>query len=579
MQRNIGKLHWWITGLLGILFFLPATGQVSFEATSNAKEVFLNRQVEVSFVLRNADGSNFVPPDFDGFTLLSGPNQSSMSSMVNGVKSKEVGISFILLPKQKGVLTIGSASVVVNKKKLFTKPIQITVLEEDPRAQGKNAPAFLKAETNIQQAYPGQQIFLDYKIYIRPQYFKQGHQIESKPDYSGFYAEQLNYYRSYQEVVNGVDYVSMTLVRLALFPQRTGKLEIPPLTILLDVGERRSNPFGLGLAPVERLRLSANPLIVEVLPFPEGKPQTFSGAVGKYAFTSEVNRTELTTDDALSIKLFITGNGDIKQVGIPPLVGVDNFEVFDPNVLSEVLKDSGNGYLTGEKGIEYLLTPKMEGVYDIPMEFSYWDPDSNAYVISRQAPLHINVKKGSNRPSIANGPSANDEEEGLLPILTSTRLQYKGRYWINSPLFWGIGSLPFLALLGLTFFRRWQTREERMDPLLVQERRTRRVVDQHLSTARGHLQAGQFRDLFEEISRALMAYLGHKLSIPPALWSKSRVREQLTQAAVPESITSQILEILQTCEMALYAGQDKQEVAQKVFDQASNVIRQMEEKK
>ncbi|MBK8490651.1 MAG: BatD family protein [Saprospirales bacterium] len=371
----------------------------------------------------------------------------------------------------------------------------------------------------------------------------------------------------------------MTLVRLALFPQRTGNLEIPPLTILLDVGERRSNPFGLGLAPVERLRISSNPLTIKVLPFPEDKPQTFSGAVGKYTFSSEVNRTELSTDDALSVKLFINGDGDIKQVGIPPLTGVDSFEVFDPNVLSEVLKDSGNGYLTGEKVIEYLLTPKSEGVYDIPLEFSYWDPDSNAYVISRQAPLHISVQKGSNRPSIATGPSANDKDEVLLPMLTSTRLQYRGRYWINSPLFWGLGSLPFLALLGLTLFRRWQTREERMDPLLVRERRTRRVVDQHLSTARGHLQAGQFQDLFEEISRALMAYLGHKLSIPPALWSKARVREQLAQADVPEPITSQVLEILQTCEMALYAGQDKQEVAQKVFDQASDVIRQMEDKK
>ena len=572
MKGKIGKRGWWIACLLGMAVVIPATGQVSFEAVADAREVFVNRQVEVSFVLHNAGGKNFVPPSFEGFTVLSGPNQSSRSSMINGVRSSELGISYVLMPNRKGVLTIGSASVEVDKKKLSTNPIQIKVLEEDASARKGAPPAFLKAEVNIQDAYPGQQILLDYKIYLQPKYFKQGHQIESKLDYQGFYTEQLNYYRSYQEIVNGVDYASMTLVRLALFPQRTGDLEIPPLTLILDIGERRSNPFGLGLAPVERIRISSDALIIHVRPFPDGKPESFSGAVGKYNFSAAVNRTELSTDDALSVKLVIRGDGDIKQVGIPSLTGVDSFEVFDPNVLSEALQDSGYGYLTGEKVIEYLLTPKQAGTYDIPLEFSYWDPDSNAYLTARQEPVHISVKKGSKRPTIADGPARSDQDDFLQPLLTGPRLQYRGRYWILSPLFWGVASLPFLGLLGLTFYRRWQTREERMDPALVRQRRTRRIVDKHLSTARQHLQAGQFRDLFEEISRALMAYLGHKLNIPPAQWSKTRVREQLSQAGVPEEIIAQVLEVLQTCEMALYAGQDKQEVAQKVFEQASQVI-------
>ena len=580
MDRMTEILRWWIAGLLGMIFFLPLTGQVSFDAVSNAKEIFLNRQFEVSFVLRNTDGRNFSPPDFKNFTVLSGPNQSSSSMMVNGVRTSEIGISYILMPKKSGKLTIGSASVEVGRDKLYTKPIQVTVLEEDPKAGKEAAPAFLKAEVNTDVAFPGQQILLDYKIYIQPQYFKQGHQIEFKPDYAGFYAEQLNYYRSFQEVVDGVEYESMTLTRLALFPQRTGKLEIPPLSLLLDIGERSSNPFRLGLAPIERVRLTANPLTIQVKSFPEEAPPSFSGAVGKYAFSTSVSRTELSTDDALTITLLMRGDSDIKQVGIPPLAEVeDQFEIFDPNVLTEVLEDTGNGYLSGEKEIEYLLTPKEPGVFEIPLEFSYWDLDSNAFILSRQEPLQITVSQGSKRSTIANGPARTDNEEILLSPLTQTRLQYQGRYWIQSPLFWSLVSLPFLGLLGLTLFRRWQTREERMDPILVRQRRTRRVVNKHLSTARQHLEQAQYRDLFEEISRALMAYFGHKLGIPPAQWSKDRLRDQLTQSGVSDSITSQVLEILQTSEMALYAGQDKKEAAQKIFDQASEVIRQMEEKK
>ena len=557
---------------------LPLFGQTSFEASSDAREIFFDGEVEVSFVLRNAYGSNFTPPDFADFHVLSGPNQSSRSSLINGVRSTETGISFILRPKRTGLLTIGSASIEVNKKKLYTKQLQVSVLKGERKTGEGTQAAFIRAETNIKEAYPGQQILLDYKIYIQPKYFKQGHQVETTPDYSGFFAEQLNYYRSMQEVVNGVSYVSMTLARVALFPQRSGNLEIPPLVLLLDIGERRSNPFGMGLAPVERLRIESNKLIVKVNPFPDNAPDHFIGVAGKYAIQVDANRNEMTTDDALSLKLTIRGDGDIKQVGIPKLAGVDSFEVFNPNVLSEVLQDSGNGAMTGEKVIEYLLTPKAPGTYEIPLQFSYFDPDSKSFVLSGQDTLRVTVGKGSNKPSIAGGSGAG-KKDVLMPPLSGLGSYRNGQYWVSSPVFWAVTSLPFLGLLGFTLVRRWQTREERMDPVTVRERRTRRVVDHHLSAARAHLQAGNHKALFGEVSRALNAYLGHKLGIPPAKWSKDRVREQLQDAGVDTAIVSQVMEVLQTCEMALYAAQDKQAAAQKVFEQAAGIIRDMEEKK
>ena len=579
MNGRTSFIGWSMTCVWTLILAPALSAQATFEASSDAREIFQDGEVEVSFVLRNANGSNFTPPDFKDFIVLSGPNQSSRSSLINGVRSTETGISYILRPKKKGLLLIGSASVEVNKKMLYTKQLQVSVLEGQRKPGEGTAAAFLRAETNIKEAYPGQQILLDYKIYIQPSFFKQGHQVETTPDYAGFYAEQLNYYRSFKEVINGVEYVSMTLARVALFPQRSGKLQIAPLVLLLDIGERRSNPFGLGLAPLERLRLETNPLTIQVKPFPEPVPANFTGACGKYTFQTSVNRTELSTDDALSLKIIVKGDGDIKQVGIPQLSGVDSFEVFNPNVLTDTLRDTGNGFLTGEKSIEYLLTPRTPGTYDIPLQFSYFDPETGKYAVAAQAPLQLTVRKGSGKPSIADGPSPDSNRNKLLSLLTGTQFQQAGGYWIRSPLFWCSASLPFLGLLGFTLVRRWQTREDRMDPLTVRERRLRKIVDQHLSSARVRLQAGQYRELFDEVSRALTAYLGHKLGIPPSKWSKDRVRELLQGSGVTDSVVSQVMEVLQTCEMALYAAQDKQEAGQKVYEQAARIIREMEEKK
>lgn len=572
------KSRWMICLFLALA---PALlqAQVRFEALANAKEMLLSGEVEVSFTLYDASGKNFTPPDFNGFKVMAGPFQSSSTSLVNGVRSSQFAMAYVLRPQRKGLLTIGSASVVVDRKTLYTKPIQISVVEGSPKAAEERPAAFLKAEIDNTVAYPGQQLLLDYKIYIQPQYFKQGHQVEEKPDYAGFFAEQLNYYRSYQEVVNGVEYVSATLARIALFPQLTGKLEIPPLRISLDIGSRRSGgSFGFGFAPIERLNLESNPLTIDVRPFPEDAPPSFTGACGKYSFRVSANRKEMTTDDALSITIFMEGNGDIKQVGSPVLMGVDSFEVFDPKVLSENIKDSNEGYFVGEKVVEYLLTPRSAGHFEIPLQFSYWDPKTQRFVTGDHETLRIDVRPGSGRPALRDAPSGDDAGNAMFPLLTGTQLQNQRRIWVRSPLFWAVAGLPLFGWLGFFLYRRRQTREERLDPAVLQELRIRKVVDQHLAAARTQLQSGNHAALFEEVSRALSAYLRHKLGIPPARWTKDRVSEELSQAGAPPEIVAQVREVLQTCEIALYSGQDKQEAAQKVFDQASAIILQMEKK-
>jgi hypothetical protein len=212
------------------------------------------------------------------------------------------------------------------------------------------------------------------------------------------------------------------------------------------------------------------------------------------------------------------------------------------------------------------------------MRFSYWDPNTRQYVSADQEALRVEVRPGSGRPALRDAPSGSENNETILPLLTGTQLQNQHRIWVRSPLFWAIAALPLFGWLGFFLYRRRQTREERLDPALVQERRIRKVVDQHLSAARAQLQSGNHAALFEEVSRALGAYLRHKLGIPPARWTKDRVTGELEQAGTPPEIVAQVREVLQTCEIALYSGQDKQEAAQKVFDQASAIILQMEKK-
>ena len=230
----------WLLFMLFSASLAKAQSDVTFEAYSDAKEVLLSSYFEVTFTLKNANGSGFSAPSFKDFIISAGPNLSESMQIINGKVSREAGYSFTLRPTKIGTFSIGSASINANNKVLKSAPFTVKVVKEDQSATNSladNREAFVQIEPNKKEAYPGEQILLDYKLYTTVSL--DGYDITEEPDYKGFFVQELRRFnsRTQREIINGKQMTSKVLRRLALFPQQTGQLTIPPAQIQLAMVE------------------------------------------------------------------------------------------------------------------------------------------------------------------------------------------------------------------------------------------------------------------------------------------------------------------------------------------------------
>jgi hypothetical protein len=559
---------------------LFAQGDASFEAYSDARQVVLNGFFEVSFTLKNANGSDFIPPDFKGFVVLSGPNTAMSTSIVNGRVSKEMSYSFMLQPKAAGKFTISSASIKANGNRLTTQPLNIEVVRgktEQSPAAGKSEDIFIQLEPGARTAYVGEQILLDYKLYTTLSI--ESYDIPVEPDYLGFYATELRRYdaRTQREVVGGKQYTTKVMRRVALFPQQTGPLTIPSTAVQMTVMEG-NDPTGFFFRRnIRPLVYTTDPVTIEVKPLPDNAPPGFSGAVGKYEFQASVNRRMATTDDAVTITVLISGNGDLKRVQPPDLLLSDSFEIYPPKVLEETTTEN-QGEVIGRKVLEYLALPKFPGEYVIEPVFSYFDPQAENYVTLESEPYVVIVRQGSDRHIVKeNKEKPGKVETDIRFIKLTTKLKKPGTSFLGSASFWGLVTLPVLAFIGVFFYRQARDRKESLDHALLKSQRAGKEARKRLALAQTHLLANNSRAFYDEVSKASLGYVCDKLSIPLSELSKENVREKLASLNVGDSLTEEFIRILQTCEMALFAGMDNAPAMQSTYDKAIATITGIEE--
>ncbi len=568
--------------LLALLAF-PAlsSGQekVSFEAFADARKVVRSGYFEITFTLLNAEGSGFQPPSFEGFSILSGPFHSLGTTVVNGVMSREESYVYRLQPRRTGSLTVGSASITANGRVYRSLPVTIQVVEgsED---DGKAQEIFIRAEPATDKAWVGQQILLDYKLYTTITY--KSPTLLEESDYQGFYAEDVRQYdaRDIREVVNGVQYISKILKRVALFPQQAGELTVGPMNIQVNVvkeggGRQRSFFFS---PEMERLPLSSQPVSIQVDPLPLGAPASFTGAVGRFEATPYLNRNMVTTDDVLALRLTVSGNGDIKRVQAPPLKVPASFELYDPTVVEEESYEL-NGDIVGKKAFEYLMLPKEAGHFTLQPAFSYFDPDSARFITYEKAVYEVEVRKGSGAGS---GKRRGQQEqsaapEDIAPLKGDLALYRRGKPFPERPLFWLLLGFPFLGLGGLLAYKRWQSRQKNIDPLLLRTRHARKVAQERLARAAQYMQAADSRAFYDEVSKAMLGYAGDKLHIPRSELSEEKLRRRLEEAGLDAGLVKQFLSILQTCELALFAGKGQAHAMQDIYGQAVQTISRLEE--
>jgi len=565
--------------LVCLLWNSPAllAQNVTFEAFADARQVVENGFFEVTFTLENAEGTDFDPPPFRDFKVVNGPSRSQSTTIINGEVTRKTSFAYTLKPRRTGIFNIGSAFIKVKGETYKTKALRIEVVESRA-GEGQGKEVFLEAVASVPQAYVGQQVLVDYKIYTSVDI--DSYNVLEEGDYQGFFAQDVRRFdgRLMREVINGQQYTTKIIKRVALFPQQAGPLTIEPLELQLGIVKNSGRADGFFFnRQMRRLSVASEPLTINVQPLPENAPPSFTGAVGDYTFTAQISRQTLTTDDALTIRMSMLGDGDVKRVQPPSLGLGEDFEVYEPKIVQEANLER-DGRIEGRKIVEYVAIPKNPGQYDIAPEFTYFDPDTVAYVTLQAGTTPVSVRQGVNQPSTTVLPEGEVEaQEDIRFIKTNARFTKNRTTFFGSDVFWVLAGFPILGFLGVFFMKRRKQQRANVDPAILRRQKAQQVAQEHLAAAKTHLDEKEARKFYDEVSRAMQGYICDKLNLPTAELSKAVIQEKLEKLEVAPEHIERFLHIIQTCEMALFARKDNAEAMQSTYDDTLTVLSKIEE--
>lgn len=524
---------------------------VKFEASVDAKKILQNSTVNVTFTIYNAKDQGFTPPNFDGFQVVGGPNQSTQMSFANGRRTQQKGYGYTLLATKPGKFTIGSASIQVNGKSLKSKPISIEVVKEDPKslAADPDQDFYMKARLSDSTAIIGQQIILDYTLYTRVDI--QNFDLLNESDYDGFFSVELNgrRERAQREIIDGKEYYVQSLKKVALFPQQTGTYEFDPVIVNLGLSDGKRSSFFFQ-RNTKTVRRTTNAIKIQVVGNPPNAPLSYSGAVGNYGMNAEVDKRSITTDDAIKITMIIKGSGDAKIVTAPEQDFGEDLEIYEPNILSED-QMVDKGYVSSEKIFEYLVVPKKTGKFRLQPKFSFYNPDSSRYETLTAGPFSVNVAQGM---KAINTMEAVKSDKELAPLIASPTFVTKPNVLFGSGIHWGLLGLILTAIPIMFMYKLKMRKEANIDPKLVQAQNAEKVAIAKLSLAKSHMDAGSPRPFYEEIQNGIFGYLSDRLEVPYSQMNKADIKNILSSKEVPSDLTDRVSTILQKAEMALFAG-------------------------
>ncbi len=432
------------------LFWLcvgASVAQVSFQAVCNASQVLTGETFHVAFQLDNAQGQNFMPPDFSPFTVVGGPSRGMRTTIVNGRMSSSESYTYELLAHKAGKFIIGRARVWVGGRQLETQPLTIEVIKNQHKSSA--AEIFVLATVSRSQLYEGQQCMLTYKLYT--QWDIAGMEAITKPVLDGFHVEYLNLQDApMREVYQGKSYTTKVISRIALYPIVTGKLIIPPVSYKVAI--RGSDPFSSFSMPslfsAETMSIASNEVIVYVKELPKPAPEGFSGAVGNFEIQVRPLNKRFSLHDVIALSYTIKGTGNFNAV--EPIVNVGQ--------MFEVLEAKSGGANTIEqypsivksKVFDCLILPKDTGVAYLSPSFIYFDPDSNRYLsLSKDFELEITPVAASNQ-SIA----MPDDR-----LIKDMKLHFNARSIWKSKSTYALTLLPLAAWLAAEFFNRQKMRK------------------------------------------------------------------------------------------------------------------------
>jgi hypothetical protein len=538
----------------------------------------------------NADASNLKLPEMGAFKVLANRGRSSSSSVsiINGKvsQSMEVTFNYIVQAEQEGTQEIGAVEVTVDRKTYQSAPVTMQVVAgnastqpqqggggssntgtgaqpDNSQVQSDNREVFVEVLTDRRQVYQGEYLNATVKFFSKKNVANIGN--VDLPTFDGFFKQEIETppLRSLdREDINGVPHLTGVLRRYVLFPQKSGTLTINSCKMEVGINQpvqSRSRSifddfFGGGVQTIPR-EATSRPVNITVLPLPEGKPASFSGGVGQMKFEVTVNKTELKANDPVTMKVTVSGNGNMKFVDAPRINFPPDFEVYDPKTSTQLNSTT----TAGSKTFEYLIIPRHGGTYKIPaIEFSYFDPQAKQYKTLYSNEYTLTVERSEEQPgtTIVSGITREDVKflgKDIRYIKTGKiNLRQVGENFFGTWKFWLWYLVPLVAFAAIVYLRRKYIRKY-ANVALVKERKANRFATKRLKQARKFMDSGQKEQFYEELSRALWGYLGDKLNIPVAELSKDNAKAIMEQRQVDVALADEFIGVIDNCEFARYA--------------------------
>jgi len=552
-----------------LLIFLSsfAMSQVKFEAKTSKTQLGVNERLRIDFTM-NEDGDNFIPPSFENFKVVGGPSQSINNSWVNGVRSFSKSYTYFLAPKKRGVFTIGQSSIEIDGITYKTSPIKIKVTAAVDIPKDPNDPNYiasesihLVAEVSTTNPYLNEPVSVIYKLYVAENTGVRNWSELDSPRYNDFWSQNIEVKRQNvkEGKYKGENYRYVVLKKTVLYPQKTGKLSIEPLTldVSVEVPSKRRDVFGRLMMTTTNRTVTAGKRTIDVKPLPSnGKPNDFSGAVGNFEFNITSNKNTLKATEAFDLKLEISGKGNLKLFKLPKPNLPSALEVYEPEH-SEKVSTSLSG-MRGSISDTYTIVPNAQGRYPIPtVSFSYFDLNTETYKTLTSNELVVSVTEGPGLNSNENTASeevqktnvttlskqfSSFKSNGDLKPITETK-------FYNTSLFWWLFLGPLL-LIPLVIVITQKQGKRALDVEGNKIRKTNKLARKYLSSSKKAI--GEKETFYVALERALHNYLKSRLKIETSDFSKEKIDHLLTKKEVQRETISQFLGVLKSCELARY---------------------------
>jgi tetratricopeptide (TPR) repeat protein len=454
----------------------------------------------------------------------------------------------------------------------------------DAGSQISGSDLFIKVSANKKHVHEQEPILLTYKVYTLVGLTSLRGDM---PDLKSFYTQEVTLpsQKSFSiETFNGRPYKTTTWSQYVMFPQMTGKLQIPSITFegIVVQQNRNIDPFeaffngGSGYVEVKK-KIVAPSIDIQVDPLPE-RPAGFSGGVGHFSVSAQLNKTETKANDPVSLRITVSGAGNLKLIKQPQVNLPKDFDKYEPKTTDKT-KLTTNG-TEGSITYDLLIVPRHQGHYEIPpVELTYFDTSANAYKTVKSEPLMLNVAKGSGPGSVSDFSGQQDLQElsrDIRHIKTGdVNQQGVGEFFFGSVVYWI--SLALMAIVFISLFVIF--RQRAIENANVTKRRAgkaSKMAAKRLKKASRLMSDNKPGEFYDEVLRALWGYVGDKLNIPVEQLSHDNISQRLSDRLVGEETIAQFMGALDECEFERYAPGDPKGNMNKVYEKAMTAIVEIE---